>query len=535
MSKVAKLLELPMPARPVTNVPVMKVEKGMVELGLPGEDQPQVCPPKKNSNDTFSHIFHTAGGAGHASQPEEGTTPPTHVRLPPFSRTVPLLVADDCFVMSSRHQDLLVLMVARVCSSRATYAIPCNQKGHDDYAVSSLAAFVKKCGISRMVYMRDRESSINAMGATLRRLDVDGQWAGAAPEHSAAGESQSNGRAEMAVQTAEDQLRTLNAAREWRIGAEVPSTHPVRLWLAECNGVVLTKYSIDTDGTTPYEDVHCKMVLERIMEFGEHILYHVQGKQKANLDLRWAPGIFLGSCLDPNEYRSGMSNGNATRSSSIVRLSEGRRWIKAMVEGIVGTQLQPNPLDELHDLDSTKDPHGNFDDAGQINDINHQLKHLTTMCTRHGAESARMQQLHRGMTNPSTTTMPLSLHRSPLSLMLSNQGSETLKTQVFHCIRLWRALYNGRTNWLSKPGAAPSTFSMGRRNRQCQEQKHHLQAQETHLIHSIRMHRLLPLSMEQPRVVTHNHVMAWVKHLKNAPGASCAASAFAAGATVAST
>ena len=75
MSKVAKLLELLTPARVVTNVLVMKVEKGMVELRLPGEDQPQACPPKKNSNDTFSHIFHTVGGAGYASQPEGGTTP----------------------------------------------------------------------------------------------------------------------------------------------------------------------------------------------------------------------------------------------------------------------------------------------------------------------------------------------------------------------------------------------------------------------------------------------------------------------------
>ena len=79
------------------------------------------------------------------------------------------------------------------------------------------------------------------METACKQLSVDAKWARAVPEHFAAGQSQSNGRAEMAVQTAENQLRTLKASLEYRIGASIPSTHPICLWLAEYTGVVLTK------------------------------------------------------------------------------------------------------------------------------------------------------------------------------------------------------------------------------------------------------------------------------------------------------
>ena len=214
-----------------------------------------------------------------------------HFRLPPFSRTMPLMVADYCFVRDSRDQDLLVLMVVRMYPSRATFAIPCDVKGSDEYATHRLANCVRCCGVVRMSYMCDQECSLNtAIVAALRKLKVDGEWAGAVPEHSAVGESQSNGRAEVAVQTVEDQLRTLKHALEHHIGARIPSTHPVMMWMAEYTGTILTKYSIDTDGTTPYQHLHGRRVAERLVQFGEKILFHIPAKKRANLDIRWTPG-----------------------------------------------------------------------------------------------------------------------------------------------------------------------------------------------------------------------------------------------------
>ena len=189
---------------------------------------------------------------------------------------MPLMVADYCFVRYSRDEDLLVLMVARMYPSKATFAIPCDVKGPDEYAIHRCVTFIRACGLARCVYMCDQEA---AMGACLTtafdQLKIDAEWGGAVPERSAVGESQSNGRAEKAVQTVEDQLRTLKFALEDHIGAQIPSTHPVTMWLAEYTGVLLTKYSVDSDGTTPYEHLHGQRVRERIVEFGEQNIYFV--------------------------------------------------------------------------------------------------------------------------------------------------------------------------------------------------------------------------------------------------------------------
>ena len=151
------------------------------------------------------------------------------------------MVADYCFVRSSADQSLLVLMVAKLGPSLAICAIPCDVKGSDDYCVHRLCNFVRGCGVQRMAYLCDQESSTNeALQATCKALKVEGDWQGAVPENSAVGESQSNGRAEQDVQFAEDQMRTLRVAIEDCIQARIPSTNPMSLWMAEYVGVLLT-------------------------------------------------------------------------------------------------------------------------------------------------------------------------------------------------------------------------------------------------------------------------------------------------------
>ena len=120
-------------------------------------------------------------------------------------------------------------------------------------------------------------------------------------------------------------MATLRCALEDRIGARVPSTHPVSLWMAEYVGVLLCKYTIGPDGATPYDHLHGRRVTERLCEFGGQSLYHVPGKRRSNLDIRWAPGTYLGTVLNTNEIWVGLPNGNVTRARSVCRLREDRR------------------------------------------------------------------------------------------------------------------------------------------------------------------------------------------------------------------
>ena len=103
-------------------------------------------------------------------------------------------------------------------------------------------------------------------------------WAGAIPENSAVGESQSNGKAEAAVKCFEDQLRVMKGALESRLGARVPSHQPAMKWLVEYVAVVLNKYAIQSTGRTAYHDLHGKKVSERLAEFGEVILHYIPKK-----------------------------------------------------------------------------------------------------------------------------------------------------------------------------------------------------------------------------------------------------------------
>ena len=67
---------------------------------------------------------------------------------------------------------------------------------------------------------------------------------GAVAEYSGVGASASNGRAERAVQTVEDQLRTLKSALEVRIDTRVPSDHPVLRWLVEHTASLLNRFKV---------------------------------------------------------------------------------------------------------------------------------------------------------------------------------------------------------------------------------------------------------------------------------------------------
>ena len=90
--------------------------------------------------------------------------------------------------------------------------------------------------------MSDQESALRSViEGALKECEKDGEWVGGVPAMSAAGESQSNGRAERTVQVFEDKVRAHKAALEARLKVRVPVDHPIMRWLVEYIGVLLTK------------------------------------------------------------------------------------------------------------------------------------------------------------------------------------------------------------------------------------------------------------------------------------------------------
>ena len=142
-----------------------------------------------------------------------------HHSLPVFSRSIPLFVMDDCFIKHSGDDRWMTVLVGRLYPSCALFSVPCSHKGAEPHVTARLASFLRACGANNITYMCDQEGALKSM--MTEALEVSkgrGEWLGAVPEHSPVGESASNGRAERSVQRFEDQLMTLLAELEHRLG-----------------------------------------------------------------------------------------------------------------------------------------------------------------------------------------------------------------------------------------------------------------------------------------------------------------------------
>ena len=191
-----------------------------------------------------------------------------HHQLPPYSRAIPLLVLDYCFLRGRDDAVLLTVLVATLYPSRALFAVPCDTKGNDPYVTARLASFLEQSGVHQMTYMCDQEKPLDAMiKHMLMHLNITGEWVGAVPERSAVGESQSNGRAEKSVQQIEDHIRCLKGELEHRIQSRIPSDHAVLKWLVEYSSVILLKYHLQDNGMTAYEYVHGHRAGEKLAYF----------------------------------------------------------------------------------------------------------------------------------------------------------------------------------------------------------------------------------------------------------------------------
>ena len=199
------------------------------------------------------------------------------------ARTVPLFCADYAFAREDADDECLPLLVGRMHPGQATVAIPCDQKGHDEYAVHRLEAFLKSEGVHSFVYKSDQERALRRLLTdVIVSMEKGGHILKAVPENSAVGESQSNGRAEAAVQQVEDQLRTLKAALEARIGKKVPTNHAIMIWLVEHTASLINRHFVTEAGITAYHHTHGQKSKGRTAEFGEKHLYHVPKKLRHN-------------------------------------------------------------------------------------------------------------------------------------------------------------------------------------------------------------------------------------------------------------
>ena len=289
-----------------------------------------------------------------------------------------MLVADYCYIRDCEDKDLATVFVVRLYPTKALFAVVCDKNGPDDkYVVIRLAQFIKDSGYSHIVFKSNQEASIRALfEEAFRASHRQGSCYNPGlqqfvPESSAVGESQSNGKAENAVQRLEDMIRTYKSALEDRIRFRVPSGHPLLRWIVDHATSVFHRHVCNDDGATPYEAMHGQRSNGKLSEFGETIFYYVPKRLRSKLDLRFHIGVFIGNSQNSNEAFVGISCGNVIRSRSIVRVVAPSRWDKETLSKVVGVpgNLSPdNVEDPGPQIEEQLNPHEHADEALGHND-----------------------------------------------------------------------------------------------------------------------------------------------------------------------
>ena len=178
-------------------------------------------------------------------------------------RSLPVFVADYCFLKDNKDDDTTTVVVGKLYPSRTIFASVVSEKGSgDETAVRLLADFFKETGVVKLVYKSDQEPAIKSyLDAALKQVGAasvmdDDLVICAIPEHSAVGASASNGKAERSVQILKDQVRTLKSAIESNLKTRLPISHPMIHWLVRHCCTVLNRCSVNPDGRTPYQTLH---------------------------------------------------------------------------------------------------------------------------------------------------------------------------------------------------------------------------------------------------------------------------------------
>ena len=166
-------------------------------------------------------------------------------------------------------------------------------------------------------------------------------------EHSAVGESQSNGMVERGVQTIEEQVRVFKLDLERKIGGVVPATHPIIPWMVEHSADVINKYHIGQDGKTPFERIKGKRFNGEMMEFGCRVWYRVPGEVVGGVMApRWEEGIWLGSRFSSNEHIIGDRGGSVVKARAVRSRPVEESWSREELDRIRGVPWQPVPRPE---------------------------------------------------------------------------------------------------------------------------------------------------------------------------------------------
>ena len=226
-------------------------------------------------------------------------------------------------------------IIIRCYATKCVFAhvVPCKGADEDNFAAKLVVGAVSWLGHTRLILKSDGEPAVRSLvKKSLEEIkhtvkDVEQ----ASSERSAAYDSQSNGGTEVGVRTVRGLLRSLRLCLEKRLGARLPTQHPLMAWLVEHTALLLNACSRGSDGITPWERARGRPFGLRLHGFGESVLWKqpLKGPQHdvhGNLGPRQYCGVFLGYNKVSNTYRVLSEEGHLVKARGLTARPEEAKW-----------------------------------------------------------------------------------------------------------------------------------------------------------------------------------------------------------------
>ena len=236
----------------------------------------------------------------------------------------------------------VLVMVETLCRSVWAYAV--NQKGTADaWVAEQIAEDLEVVGLTgeRIIVKTDQENSIVSLQ---RAVAAARAGHGTALENSRVGDSNSNGRAERAIQDVKGLIRTLRSALEANIDEKVHLEDPVIPWLVRHAGHIITMSWVRKNGRTAYQMMKGRRSSAKIVNFAETVMFKIPKTQSrvGEFEDRWDEGVWVGFLMRSGEHLVATPSG-VSKMSTIRRMASDRRWSAHLVRAIVGTPGEPVP------------------------------------------------------------------------------------------------------------------------------------------------------------------------------------------------
>ena len=247
---------------------------------------------------------------------------------------------DYCFPTKDDGTGGLTILVARERYTRMTLATVVPSKSTGVFSARRVVEFLKEigCRTGDIILKTDQEPAIRALVADICKVRAsEGSTGRVVEEMSPKGSSGSNGVVERAVQSIEQQVRTMSCALQNRWKSDLPSKHPIWTWMTEYAAYLLNRCEVSTDGRTAYERSKGKAAHFCDHEFGEIVLWKRKASQGplGKLSTTWSKGIFLGVRGLTGELRVGTSDG-VFRTRTMQRVPAENRWTPEAAELVGG-------------------------------------------------------------------------------------------------------------------------------------------------------------------------------------------------------